>query len=70
MKEVYYINLEKERAKKWGIEISCSLGDCTSEHRNTIEPKFELQNKPVFQFMEKRYGKNWETKFNREVDSL
>ncbi|MGC4233287.1 MAG: hypothetical protein QM594_09950 [Niabella sp.] len=58
-------NAENVISSKWGIEFYAVAGCDVSQE---LQDSVEQHNKIVEPLIEKKYGKNWEKKFYKEVD--
>ncbi|MGE9311636.1 hypothetical protein ACLOAU_08320 [Niabella sp. CJ426] len=59
-------NAENVVSDKWGIEFYAVAGCDVSKE---LQDSAEQHNKIIEPLIEKKYGKNWQEKFNREVDA-
>jgi len=65
---MHYFDAEKRVAKRWGINIKHQFGGCVVTPEKAKEKKaVEDKNQEAYLYYEKKFGKDWQTKFKEEV---
>lgn len=66
---IYYINKEKEIAKKWHINLKYMFAGCIiTPEKSKQRKKIDIANKKSYRFYEKKFGKGWEQRFQEAVN--
>jgi len=63
---ILVLDIERKVAKKWGIVMDYTTGDCTSNF-NFKEEECEINNKRLYEYLSRKFGENWKKKFDKEV---
>ena len=66
--DMRYFEAEKRVAKRWGVNIKHQFGGCMVTPEKSKEQKaVEDKNKEAYLYYDKKFGKDWQTKFKEEV---
>ena len=65
--DMNYLNAQKSVAQKWGVRIEYLYGDCVGTHDEKGKA-FESENQTIFNIFIEKFGKDWEAKFQEEVE--
>lgn len=64
-----YFETEKKVAQEWGINIRHSFAGCVITPENTVErERIEKANHEAYIYYEKKFGKNWQKRFQNSVE--
>jgi hypothetical protein len=63
---ILVLDIERNVAKKWGIAMDYTTGDCTSNY-DYNEEECEIKNKRLYEYLSRQFGENWKNKFDKEV---
>jgi hypothetical protein len=61
------VKAEKTVANNWGIKMDYFFGDCGSTY-DYKDDEFADKNKPLFKFLEGKYGEDWQVEFDKQTD--
>ena len=66
-----YVQAEKKVAIKWGFTIDYLNAGCDADkYDHKKKEEFEKKNEAVYKYLENKYGKDWRTKFDAEVEAF